>query len=87
MPYILPEQRDEFDPAIDALTRRLGQNAGPGVLNYVITRILQSQKPATYLNINTQVGILECVKLELYRRVAEPYEEIKRKQNGDVYHD
>ena len=85
MPYIIPEERDNLDPAIEALSRQLGSHAAPGTMNYVITRILQSQKPVTYLNINTQVGILECVKLELYRRIAVPYETAKIKQNGDVY--
>ena len=29
--------------------------------------------------------MLECAKLELYRRVAAPYEDEKIDQNGDVY--
>ena len=28
---------------------------------------------------------LECAKLELYRRLAAPYEDEKRKETGDVY--
>lgn len=31
------------------------------------------------------VGALECAKLELYRRIAIPYEEQKIQENGDVY--
>ena len=31
------------------------------------------------------LGVLECVKLELYRRVAAPYEDKKCQENGDVY--
>lgn len=31
------------------------------------------------------IGALECCKLELYRRIAAPYEDIKIGENGDVY--
>jgi hypothetical protein len=31
------------------------------------------------------IGVLECAKLELYRRVAAPYEDAKCEDNGDVY--
>ena len=33
------------------------------------------------------IGVLECAKLELYRRVAAPYEDDKIDENGDVYQD
>ena len=41
--------------------------------------------PLYYEWINEVIGVLECAKLELYRRVAAPYEDDKRLQNGDVY--
>lgn len=31
------------------------------------------------------IGVLECVKLELYRRMIAPYEDRKCEENGDVY--
>jgi len=37
------------------------------------------------VQINEVIGVLECAKLELYRRVAAPYEERKRIENGEVY--
>ena len=37
-----------------------------------------------YSKINAIIGILECIKLELYRRVAAPYEDVKAAENGDV---
>jgi hypothetical protein len=39
----------------------------------------------SYQNINELIGVLECAKLELYRRVASPYEDEKIQSNGDVY--
>ena len=31
------------------------------------------------------IGALECAKLELYRRIAAPYEDTKIQENGEVY--
>ncbi len=59
-----------------------------GELNYVITTFcidyIQS-KGLSYATINDIVGALESAKLEFYRRVAVPYEEQKKFENGDVY--
>ena len=38
-----------------------------------------------YVKLNELIGVLECAKLELYRRVASPYEDEKVESNGDVY--
>ena len=58
-----------------------------GELNFLITRLLVSWlgKKPNYSDINAAIGVLECAKLELYRRVAVPYEAKKCHQNGDVY--
>lgn len=42
-------------------------------------------EPLNYQMINDVMGALESAKLEFYRRIAVPYEETKRKDNGDVY--
>lgn len=62
--------------------------AGPGVLNYQITKLIDDylqRKGLRYRNINEVIGVLECAKQELYRRVAAPYEDLKRDENGDVF--
>ena len=38
-----------------------------------------------YYHYNQLIGVLECAKLELYRRLVTPYEDIKITDNGDVY--
>ena len=38
-----------------------------------------------YSEINSVIGVLECAKMELYRRIAAPYEDKKCEENGDVY--
>jgi len=86
MPYIKQERRIElFD--IDALGE--GSNAqSTGELNYLITHLINSYilyNAVSYKTINDVIGALECAKLEFYRRVAVPYEETKKAENGDVY--
>jgi hypothetical protein len=81
MPYIKKERRDAIASG-DA-----PQDAGE--LNFALTTIvdkyLQNKGNLRYAHINEVVGALECAKLELYRRVAAPYEDQKRKESGDVY--
>ena len=55
-----------------------------GELNYIVTKILKEIYPLRYFHINKAVGVLECIKLEYYRRVAAPYEDSKIKESGDV---
>lgn len=60
----------------------------PGELNYALTRLViayLNYKGLKYVNLNDVVGALECAKLEVYRRVAGPYEDKKIQSNGDVY--
>ena len=39
---------------------------------------------SNYADINSAIGVLECAKLELYRRQAAPYEDKKIEENGEV---
>ena len=41
----------------------------------------------TYSDYNAVMGVLECIKQELYRRLVVPYENKKITENGDVYND
>jgi len=84
MPYITQTQRSIFSD----LPKDLGYCCDDaGELNYVFTVIVQhylSDKGLNYQNINDCIGALESCKLELYRRIAAPYEDEKIEQNGDV---
>ena len=84
MPYIAEGQRGAIDKAINRID---WYQRHPGHLNYAITRIIaQSIGPQpSYTAINEAIGVLECAKLELYRRIAAPYEDKKWEENGDVY--
>lgn len=87
MPYIKMDARSKYEEALKEIIGIL--KAQPvesidGDLNYIITRILKGSYPLRYFNLNRAVGVLECCKLEFYRRVAAPYEDTKIKENGDV---
>jgi len=58
-----------------------------GELNFLITTFIRDYylREPCYQTINDIVGALEGAKLEFYRRIAAPYEDIKIKENGDVY--
>lgn len=84
MPYIKSEDREKFE---EPLTFIGGYKLTEGELNYLITRLCHQylkshgEKYATY---NSIIGVLECAKLELYRRKIGDYENTKIKDNGDV---
>jgi hypothetical protein len=85
MPYIRPENRQDFVDAIQDVPTM----SGPGDLNYCLTLLcldyINNCKGLSYQSINDAIGALECAKLEMYRRLASPYEDKKIDQNGDVY--
>lgn len=91
MPYVKQTNRDKVDASIfilrDIIIHQIELEDLPGLLNYIITRLVahEVQHNKCYRTINEAIGVLECVKLELYRRLAAIYEDQKCKENGDVY--
>ncbi len=84
MPYIKKDDRPKFNAAA---TEIAGKAECAGDLNYAITVILHSylkRKGVKYANVNELIGMMECCKLELYRKIGAPYEDLKVTQNGDV---
>jgi len=84
MPYIKKENREKFDKAIGLLSEQI---TCEGDLNYIITSLIHLELEDSGLNyqcINDLIGALECAKLELYRVIAAPYENLKMDQNGRV---
>lgn len=81
MPYIKPEDRTAI-----LLDNTLIDDAGE--LNFYITTLIDSyinKNTKCYTTLNEVIGVLECAKLEVYRRIVAPYEDTKIEQNGDVY--
>lgn len=93
MPYITKDRRKEIEKCDSHLDifGKIGQLnkviETEGELNYVITKLCHSfieRKRKKYSTLNTVIGVLECAKLELYRRIIAPYENQKIKENGNV---
>jgi len=58
-----------------------------GDYNYVISKmflILANRVGMAYSTLNSLIGVLECAKLEAYRRHVVPYEDQKIMENGDL---
>jgi len=82
MPYINKQCRKSFKDWADGFTIN-----NPGVLNFVITTMCHNYIKdigLRYQTLNEVIGVLECVKQELYRQVVAPYEDIKKKDNGNI---
>jgi hypothetical protein len=81
MPYIKQERRGAL------LAGAKPQDAGE--LNFAITVLvdtyLKDKGGLRYAHLNEVIGAMDCAKLELYRRVAAPYEDKKIAESGDVY--
>ena len=87
MPYIKVGNRSKYNKILRELLeilKTLPPDEVDGELNYVVTRILKEVYPLRYFHINKAIGVLECIKLEYYRRVAAPYEDKKIQESGDV---
>lgn len=93
MPYIKQEYRltlnDLAEDVVKELKRLNEENITEyaGNFNFFISSIMNKLLLGnmSYSIINELIGALECTKLELYRRMAAPYENIKSDTNGDVY--
>lgn len=94
MPYIPRKARSEINAAVDELTAIL---ITPGEYNYALTKFCQEFLEWLTNDSNdvcyrggydaraSVIALLECVKLEFYRRDMAAYEDEKCEQNGDVY--
>ncbi|NBX97266.1 hypothetical protein EBQ81_00165 [bacterium] len=96
MPYINEEERLELDNAIEVLASAIKDNKTSlnnphnfanflGRINYSFSRILSIvMNDVSYSKIAMATGVLENIKQEFYRRVAENYENNKIVENGDI---
>lgn len=92
MPYIKQEFRDELDAVVDAFAAKVKEihdknpaQTRDGLLNYSLTRAFnQVFADARYHDFNELIGMLECCKLEYYRKYLADYEDLKESENGKV---
>ena len=85
MPYITKEKRKRLDGLIKNVISEL-EPLSSGEKNYFLSSVTWGLFDAnkTYSNANDLVGLLECVKLEFYRRKVAELEDEKMIENGDI---
>lgn len=86
MPYIKPDDRKTLDSIVDAIKSWPALSSGE--LNYLLTVTIETylyNHGMSYRTINDIMGAMEGSKLEFYRRIVIPYENLKIAENGDVY--
>ena len=76
-----------YDKHLKHLLDQIDFETVAGDLNYIITMILSKAlgENPNYARLNEIMGVLECCKLEMYRRKVAKYEDQKISENGDVY--
>jgi len=83
MPYIKQAERGRLG------TQHITPPHNPGELAYVLSQVVDSYlKGFSHVNYATHaevIGVLETLKLEIYRRFTAPYEDKKRSENGDAF--
>lgn len=84
MPYITQEERLRLN-STDFVVRQTPQNGGQ--LNYLISKLCAEyidEHGLRYQNISDVVGALEGAKMEFFRQLVNPYEELKLCENGGI---
>jgi hypothetical protein len=72
-----------LNPYIDDLLLQIEKD---GELNYIVTSLVLGYfQPESYDDCEQAIGLLECIKLEFYRRLVSEVENSKIASNGDVY--
>jgi len=92
MPYIKEEHRKLLDPIINDLKRDIVNITLDDesvnlecVINYTLTKLLSMMYSAkTYDEINDVIGMLECCKLEYYRKVAATINDQSEYDQGEI---
>ena len=79
MPYIEKQDRKQ-------LQQRLPDNAGElaYILSQDVDAYLATHK-VNYAKYAEVIGVLETLKLEIFRRFTAPYEDAKHAHNGDAF--
>ncbi len=88
MPYINRDRQADFEELVK--TARQQRIDNPGELNFLFSTMALEflrQHGFNYTQMNAVVGVYECSKDEFKRQILHPYEDEKRKVNGDIFTD
>ena len=83
MPYIKQEKR----PIMDHIVRKMWELEVKvnGDLNYILFAFCKRHIKPSYNNYKNFCGELRQCATEIERRILGPYEDLKIKENGDVF--
>lgn len=94
MPYIKRELRERVEPEFKIFKEKINKiietdpTIRAGLMNYLFTSMLDNcygpLESARYNDYNEIMGMLECCKMEFYRKAIIPYENWKERENGKV---
>ena len=88
MPYIKKERRGKDPENVGELNYKITKEIMKYLSLLNFRKAIESKKlivQNNYADYNEVIGVLECVKQELYRRLITSYEDKKKEENGDVY--
>jgi len=90
-PYIVPADRSvKYDELIEDIQAKVLSGTTPkGDCNYIISRIVagvfkEVEGRWRYTSVGDAIDTFECAKLEFYRRIGAPYEDLAIEKNGDI---
>ncbi len=94
MPYITQLERKQYKEAVENLVDLVTHNLSskrPGHVNFIIStfllKVYNSPELANYADWNELIGVLECIKQEIYRVQVSNYEGEKAALNGPIWRD
>lgn len=82
MPYIKKVDREGPNEVVAELQHQ--QIKANGDLNYILFKFFKESIPKDYNSVKNYLGELDEVRVEIRRRFLGPYEDKKKKENGDV---
>lgn len=84
MPYIKQVDREHF-----VNLTHVDVPSDPGELAYLLSQVVDHYfsnfDRVNYAAHAEVIGVLETLKLEIYRRFTGPYEDKKREENGEAF--
>lgn len=87
MPYLTEFDRSRADDGLHECGLDLVPDSA-GEVNFIVSTLIANYLKVhgcRYAVLNEMIGALECAKLELYRKIGGPYEDVKESENGPVY--
>jgi len=82
MPYIPKPRRIQLSPILDEMVHQ--EVNADGDLNYILFYYAKHHVPQSYNSLKNYLGELNEAAEEIRRRLLAPYEDKKRKENGDI---